>query len=105
MPQTNGMAENWVRKVKEGTSCCIEQSGVSLKHWDDAMRCYTFSRNITDINSLGCTSYKLRFGKELNGKFVPFGALVEYMSLDHGTCVKDHPVGKKTDLLFSWATL
>ena len=29
IPQTNGVAENAVRKVTEGTSCALEQSGFS----------------------------------------------------------------------------
>ena len=32
-PETNGVAERAVRKVKEGTSCALEQSGLSSEWW------------------------------------------------------------------------
>lgn len=95
VPQTNGIAENCVRQVKEGTSCLLLQSGLSRKFWDDAMRCCCFSRAITDILACGCTSYQLRFG-ELTGHRVPFGALVEYMPMRDGKALRDHPLGSKT---------
>ena len=87
VPQTNGIAENCVRKVKEGTSCLILQSGLSPKFWDDAMKCFCFTRNVTDILSIGCTAYQARFGKEFAGMLVPFGTLIEYMPLQESKVV------------------
>ena len=39
-PQTNGIGERAVRRVKEGTRCAIVQSGLSLLWWREAMSCF-----------------------------------------------------------------
>ena len=96
VPQTNGIAENCVRKVKEGTACLLLQSGLSINFWDEAMKCFCFTRNVTDILACGCTAYQTRFGIEFNGFRVPFGAFVEYMPLREGKAIRDHPLGPKT---------
>ena len=36
IPQTNGVAENTVRKITEGTACALEQSGLSFQWWSNA---------------------------------------------------------------------
>ena len=38
--QTNGVAERAVRKVKEGTACLLDQSGLSEEWWAEAMDCF-----------------------------------------------------------------
>ena len=38
--QTNGIAERVVRRVKEGTSAVLLQSGLDEKWWADSMECY-----------------------------------------------------------------
>ena len=43
IPSTNGAAENCVRKVTEGTSCSLVQSGFGHYFWDRAMRCFFVS--------------------------------------------------------------
>merc|ERR1712015_289229 len=48
-PQTNGVAERAVRRVKEGTSCALVQSGMSSAWWNWAMRCYCMLRNVVDL--------------------------------------------------------
>ena len=95
VPQSNGLAEGAVRKVKEGTSCVLAQSGLALGFWSYAMLAFCFNRNITDVLSHGFTAYQLRFG-EFKGLRVPFGALIDYMSIKDGKAVKDHPLGPKT---------
>ena len=77
-PQTNRVAERAVRRVKEGTSCALNQSGWAVQWWPEAMTCYCFLRNIADVQKDGHTSYQSRFLKEFKGLFVPFGAEVEY---------------------------
>ena len=62
VPQTNGAAENSVCKVTEGTSCALVQSGFSYQWWNAAMRCYTFLRNVCDIQHHGTSAYFARFG-------------------------------------------
>ena len=38
--ETNGSTENAVRRVKEGTSVLVVQSGLSEKWWEEAMHCF-----------------------------------------------------------------
>ena len=48
-PQTNGVAERAVRRVKEGTSCALVQSGWHNEWWAEAMACYCFLQNVIDV--------------------------------------------------------
>lgn len=48
-PATNGVAERAVRRVKEGTSCALDQSGFFGVWWKQALICYRFLRNIGDV--------------------------------------------------------
>ena len=93
--ETNGIAERAVRRVKEGTSAVLLQSGLNESWWADSMECYTYLRNVTDLLSDGKTPYERRFGKPFEGPVIPFGSLVEY----HPTTGKDqsriHQFGKK----------
>ena len=45
--ETNGIAERAVRRVKEGTSAVLLQSGLNENWWADSMECYTYLRNVT----------------------------------------------------------
>ena len=56
-----------VRRVKEGTSAVLLQSGLNESWWADSMECYTFLRNVTDLLSDGKTPYERRFGKPSKG--------------------------------------
>ena len=47
--ETNGIAERAVRRVKEGTSAVLLQSGLNESWWADSMECYTYLRNVTDL--------------------------------------------------------
>ena len=51
--ETNGIAERAVRRVKEGTSAELLQSGLNESWWADSMECYTYLRNVTDLLSDG----------------------------------------------------
>ena len=44
--ETNGIVERAVRKVKEGTSAVLLQSGPNESWWADSMECYTNLRNV-----------------------------------------------------------
>ena len=46
--ETNGIVERAVRRVKEGTSAVLLQSGLNESWWADSMECYTYLRNVTD---------------------------------------------------------
>ena len=65
--ETNGIAERAVRRVKEGTSAVLLQSGLDEEWWADSMECYAYLRNIQDLLSDGKTPYERRFGE-------PFGS-------------------------------
>ena len=51
--ETNGIAERAVRRVKEGTSAVLLQSGLNESWWADSMECYTYLRNVQDLLSDG----------------------------------------------------
>ena len=51
--ETNGIAERAVRRVKEGTSAVLLQSGLDENWWADSMECYTYLRNVQDLLSDG----------------------------------------------------
>ena len=76
--ETNGIAERAVRRVKEGTSAVLLQSGLDNEWWVDSMECYRCLRNIHDLMSDGKTPCERRFGIPFNGPVIPFGAVVEY---------------------------
>ena len=84
-----------MRRVKEGTSAVLLQSGLNESWWADSMECYTYLRNVTDLLSDGKTPYERRFGQPCKGPIIPFGSLVEY----HPKTAKDqsriHQFGKK----------
>ena len=42
--ETNGIAERAVRRVKEGTSAVLLQSGLNESWWADSMECYLMGR-------------------------------------------------------------
>ena len=103
--ETNGIAERAVRRVKEGTSAVLLQSGLNENWWVDSMGCYTYLRNVTDLLSDGKTPYERRFRKPCKGPMIPFGSLVKY----HPIAAKDqsriHQFGKKVllGLFFGYA--
>ena len=49
--ETNGIAERAVRRIKEGTSAVLLQSGLDDKWWADSMECYCYLRNIQSVCS------------------------------------------------------
>ena len=72
------IAARAVRRIKEGTSAVLLQSGLDEKRWADSMECYCYLRNIQDLLFDGKTPYERRFGVPFNGPVIPFGAMVEY---------------------------
>ena len=77
LSETNGIAERAVRRVKEGTSAVLLQSGLNESWWVDSVECYTYLRNVTDLLSDGKTPYERRFGQPFKGPIIPCGSLVE----------------------------
>ena len=73
--ETNEIAERAVRRVKEGTSAVLLQSGLNESWWADSTKCYCYLRNIQDLLSDGETPCDRRFGVPLNGPVIPFAAI------------------------------
>ena len=71
--ETNGIAERAVRRINEGTSAVLLQSGLNENCWADSMECYTYLRNVTDLLSDGKTPYERGFGQPFKGPIIPFG--------------------------------
>ena len=47
-----GVLKRAVRRVKEGTSAVLLQSGLDENWWADSMECYTYLRNVQDLSYL-----------------------------------------------------
>ena len=93
--ETNGTAERAVRRVKEGTSAVLLQSGLDEKWWSDSMECNSYLRNIQDLLSDGKTPCERRFGELFKGPNIPFGSLVEYHPITAKDQSRIHQFGKK----------
>ena len=76
--ETNDIAERVFRRVKEGTSAVLLQSGFDGRWWSDSVECYCCLRNVQDLLTDGKTLYKRRFGESFKKPIIPFGAMVEY---------------------------
>ena len=103
--ETNGIVERAVRRVKEGTSAVLLQSGLDENWGADSMECSSYLRNIQDLLTDWKTPFERRFGEPFKGPIIPFGSLVEC----HPFCAKDqsriHQFGKKVlpGLFFGYA--
>ena len=93
--ETNGIAERAVRRVKEGTSAVLLQSGLNESWWADSIECYTYLRNVTDLLSDRKTAYERRFGQAFKGPLIPCGSLVEYHPITAKDQSRIHQFGKK----------
>ena len=92
--ETNGIAERAVRRVKEGTSAVLLQSGLSESWWADSMEGYTYLRNVADPKTDGKTPCERRFGQPFKGPIIPF-SLVEYHPITAKHQSRIHQFGKK----------
>ena len=92
--ETNGIAERAVRRVKEGTSAVLLQSGLGGGRipWE----CCCHLRNIQDLLSDGKTPHERRFGMPLNESAIPFGAMVEYHPISAKDISRLHQCGPKS---------
>ena len=93
--ETNGIAERAVRRVKEGTSAVLMQSGLDKEWWADSMECDCYLRNIHDLLSDGKTPYEWRFGMPFNGPVIPFGVMVEHNQISAKDLSRVHQFGPK----------
>ena len=93
--ETNGIAERAVRRVEEGTSAVLLQSGLDNEWLADYMECCCYLRNIQDLLSDGKTPYVRRFGMLFYGSMIPFGAMVEYHPISAKDQSRLHQFGAK----------
>ena len=93
--ETNGIAERAVRRVKDGTSAVLLQSGLDEKLWADSMECYCYVRNVQDFLADGKTPHERRFGEPFTRPAIPVGALVEYHPSKPKDKARIHQFGKK----------
>ena len=93
--ETNGIGEGAVRRVKEGTSAVLLQSGLDENWWAYSVECYTYLRNIQDLLSHGKTPYERRFGQPFKEPIIPFGSLVEYYPISAKDQSRIHQFGEK----------
>ena len=66
--ETNGIAERAVRRVNEGTSAVLLQSGLDENWWADSMECFSCQRNVQDLSSDGKTHMRDVFGNHLKNR-------------------------------------
>ena len=89
-----------MRRVKEGTSAVLLQSGLNENWWAGSMECYFYLRNNQDLLSDEKTPGERRFGQPFKGPIIPFGSLVEYYSFTAKDQSRIHQYGKKVLLGF-----
>ena len=94
-PETNGVIERAVRRIKEGTSCALVQSGLAEEWWPWAVQCFCFLRCIHDKLVGGQTAWQKRFGSSFKGPFIPFGAEVQYYPITEEDKRKCHKFGSE----------
>ena len=78
--QSNGRAEQCVKRVKRGARVLLLQAGLTAKWWPYATRHWAHSHNC-ELRSYGDSldnPYHRRFGYEFEGLRIPFGAKVWY---------------------------
>ena len=93
--ETNGIAKRTVRRIKEGTSAVLLQSGLDEKWWADSMECHCYLRSIQGLLSDGKTPCARRIGIQFNGTVIPFGAKVAYHPISAKDISRLHQFGVK----------
>ena len=91
--ESNGIAENAVKRVNEGTSCTLSQSGFSDPWWKEAMQTFCFLRCVVDQLVGGKTAYFLRFKVDYDGPTYPMGCHITYLPRNEAEKAKVHAVG------------
>ena len=72
--ETNGIAERAVRRVNEGTSTVLVESGLDEHWWAGVMECYCSLRNVQDLLADEKPPSERRFGEHFARPIIPFGA-------------------------------
>ena len=77
--ETSEIAERAVRRVKEGTSAVLLQSGLNEKWWSDSMKWYYYLQNVQDFLADGKSQNERRFGNHSKDQLYLFDALIGYL--------------------------
>ena len=59
-PETNGIAQRAARRIKDGASAVLIQSGLHESWWAESTKCYCYLRNIQDLLADGEAPYERR---------------------------------------------
>ena len=94
-PQTNGIAERAGRRVKEGTTCVLVQSGLNYEWWREAQEFFCFTFCVTEVMLSGLTPYQDRFSKNFDGPIYPFGCEIQYKPYSPDGIDRTHKMGCK----------
>ena len=70
-----------MRRVTEGTSACLVQSGLADRWWHKAMQCFCFPRNVVDLRDDGVTAFEKRYGEPCNRPIGAFGQGLRYQKI------------------------
>ena len=93
--ETNGIAERAVRRINEGTSAVLLQSGLDEEMVGGFHGVLIHLRNIQDLLTDGKTPYERRVGVPFSDKVIPFGAMVEYYPISAKDLSRLHQFGPK----------
>ena len=102
--ETNGIAERAVRRVNEGTSAVLLQSGLNENWWADSMECHTNLRNVQDLLSDGKLHMRDDLGNHLKDQLFH---LVHWLSITlslRRTSQESINLERKSYLDCSWDT-
>ena len=92
---THEFAERAVRRVKEGTSSVLVQSGLQQSWWAGAMEFHFYLRNVQDPLADGKTFHARWFNSPLDGPIISFGAEVKFHSFSAKDQGRVHQLGTK----------
>ena len=94
--ETNGIAEKAVRRIRDGTSAVLLQSGLDEKWWADFLWNGTaFCENVQDLLADGTTLCERRFGEPFKGPVIPVGSMAEYHHISASDQSRLHQFGTK----------
>ena len=93
--ETTGIAELAVRRVQEGTSSALVQSGLQESWWAEALACYCYHRNVQDLQADGQTPCERRFNAPFGGPIILFGAEVKFFPIPSKDQGRVHQFGTR----------